>query len=76
LNEVAVAEAFRITKGLPGHLLAWLHLAVEEAVRDNWPAIDADRLAAFAGRQPPRLPDEAPEATPLPPPAVELREEG
>jgi hypothetical protein len=73
LDDAAVAMAFRLTKGLPGHLLVWLNLAVEQAVREDWPVIDAARLSALANRRPPTLPDEAPEVTPLTAPEVDLR---
>jgi hypothetical protein len=67
----ALEEAFRITKGLPGHLLAWLNQVVERATRDNWPTIDVARVRDLAGRQPPFPQDEAP-APPLAPPGVDL----
>jgi hypothetical protein len=73
LDAEAVAAAFRITKGLPGYLLPWLNLAVEQAIRDQWPAIDAARLTEFARQLPPRLPDETQEAAPLAPLEVSLQ---
>jgi hypothetical protein len=75
LQRPALETAYRLTRGLPGHLLSWLHLAFERAAREEWPAIDNERVAALAQAHPPMFPDDAPEAPQLAPPAVDLRAE-
>lgn len=74
LDRAALGAAFRLTRGLPGHLLSWLHIVFERAAVDGWPTIDTARLEALSQTQPPTFPDDATEASKLAPPAVDLRE--
>ncbi len=73
LDRPALEKAFRLTRGLPGHLLSWLHLAFERAATERWPGIDAGRLDELSRAHPPAFPDDAPESPTLTPPAVDLR---
>lgn len=69
----AIAHAFQLAKQLPGHLLAWLNLAVERAVEEGWPDFTPERLTEFARIRPPTVPEETSEVRPLPPSEVDLR---
>jgi hypothetical protein len=73
LTPQAVGESLRITKQLPGPLLAWLNRAVETAAENQWPDFEPARLLEFARDHPPMFPDETGEATPLTGPEVDLR---
>jgi hypothetical protein len=70
----ALAESFRTNTGLPGFVLQQLHFAVERALHENWPHIDAQRLRAVLVPGEP-TPAPAPAGGPLAPPDIDLRGE-
>jgi hypothetical protein len=47
-NAAAISESFEANTGLPGFVLQQLHLAVERAIHQGWPSIDAARIREFA----------------------------
>jgi hypothetical protein len=44
----AISECFTASSGLPGFILQQLHFAVERAIHENWPNIDAARIRELA----------------------------
>jgi hypothetical protein len=71
-NAEAISESSDANAGLPGFVLQQLHLAVERAIREDWPTIDAGRIRELAANE--RV---APDGSTLPaslaPPDVDLR---
>jgi hypothetical protein len=47
-NAEAISESSDANTGLPGFVLQQLHLAVEHAIREGWPSIDAARIRQLA----------------------------
>jgi hypothetical protein len=47
-NAEALSESSDANTGLPGFVLQQLHLAVERAIREDWPNIDAARIRELA----------------------------
>jgi hypothetical protein len=69
-DDAAIEVAFQLNTGLPGFILQHLHFAVERAIREGWPVIDAPRIRELAAKTPS---DELPEPGRLRPADVDLQ---
>ena len=71
-NAEAISESSDANTGLPGFVLQQLHLAVEHAIREDWPSIDAARIRELAMSE--RVASDGPSLPgSLAPPDVDLR---